>query len=1248
MVRLLLFFILALITSDGWATDYNRTINWLKNDQRKAGLPADFPEFEGNVLSDKSRVPYWIESFELKSGNAEVIVQDPKFEPVDYLVNNSDLIREEKLNYWTESGTSAGQSFLRLTINPFIRKNNQLEKLVSFKIKIQEGSEALKSARQSYTWKASSILKSGKWVKIRTKAKGIYKITFDQLKSWGFSNPDEVSLYGNGGYMLPSLNSELAVDDLNACQVIKSKDNLGRDCIFFYSTGSIPLIQNLENRRLKHQQNYYSTDTYFYLSDRGNVQPVVKEKEITTPADRQLLNFPNYAYSEKELLNLIASGSRWFGEHFLAGSSQTVSFNLENPDLAIPAAFTISVAGKSSAANSLSISLNGKSENDISFQPIDVSDPTVYYADDRVAEFSEILSSKTPQVKLTYNATNSSSDAWLDFVSVNYTSQLIMNSDVFSFRGRGSEGAIQVTEFAVSGDKLMNTTRVLDVTNTTTITELPAIFSGGQLKVKSSSTSLHEYVAFNTTGTIPSPDLVGNVANQDLHAEEPAEFLIVSYPGFLSEANDLAAFHRDHDEMNVKVVTPEMIYNEFSGGLADPSGIRNYFRMCYDRGKQSGKNTLKYILLLGDGTYDNRNILGKNLNLIPTYQSDNSLSPTESFVTDDFFVFLDENEGGYSGIVDLGIGRIPARTSMEVKNVINKIKGYHQQESMGNWRNVVTFIGDDEDNSTHMSQAESLANFVNNSYPAFYTDKIYFDAYRQVSTSGGEKYPDVTASINNRVKQGTLVMNYTGHANEKSLAAENVLDVGIINSWTNLRRLPIFVTATCEFSRFDADETSAGEQILFNPVGGGIGLFSTTRLVYSGANFVLNSKFFRYIFEKDQNGNNLRLGDVMRLAKASANTGINQLNFTLLADPALQLANPNLQVKTSSINGKNVQATSDTIRSLSVVTVKGFVADSKGAKLTTFNGEIIPTVYDKAMQVKTLGNAGQEKFDYSVQSNIIYRGLATVKNGDFEFSFFVPKDISYKLDKGKILYYAYNDSLDAQGYYDNFMIGGSTNSNIADMVGPDVKLFLNSESFLDGDEVSASSILIAKITDQTGINTAGTGIGHDITAILDDDNSNVIVLNDYFQASKDKYTEGSIVYPLNQLSDGPHTLKIKVWDVLNNSSEKVIHFVVKDDFRIESVVCYPNPMMEQTSFVFTHNQPDETFEVTLEVFESSGSRVDLVQTRLGSEGTKSQPLEWVPSSRFVKMKPGAYFYRIQASSRGKAGSVSGKLLFLYR
>jgi len=1250
MIKLLLFCGLLITTINSWSADYHRKINWDRNTQNDDPTKTAPLEFKGSIVIDQSRLPYWVENFDLNSSDIEVSINDAIFEPIQNLsVALGDSVGSE-VKFKTEIGSSEGRSMLRLTIFPFVRRNNQIERLVEFSVSVVEKNpNQLKSASSVYNWQATSILRSGKWVKIKTTDKGIYKITFDQLKQWGFSNPDQVAMYGNGGYMLPVLNKDIRTDDLSTYPVLKGKDNAGKDCLFFYSTGNLRISEDPVTGIITHQQNYYSTETYFYLSDQGTIRTIEKTAEVTEIAGKKIDSFTNYVFYEKEDTCLLSSGSQWFGEEFNPAQLRTINLTLENADLTKSAQFVVSTAARSSSASNMNVSVNGIALNNISFQGLRVTDPTSYFADGQISKSSVLVPAENLQVKLTYNAFNTTSRAWLDYISVNYKSFLKMTSDVYSFRGKGNDGTVQVSEFALNGAS--SATKIFDVTDITNTFEIPAVYADGQLKFKSNSSVSREYVAFNPGGTIPVPELVGTgiVGNQNLHASDLSEMIIVSNSELLSAANELAEFHRNMDGMKVQVVTPEVIYNEFSGGLPDPSGLRNYFRMCYDLGKQSGKNTLKYILLMGDGSYDNRNIRGKNHNLLPTFQSANSLSPTESFVTDDFFVFLDEEEGGSQGIVDLGIGRIPANTLKQAKNVIDKINNYHQQESMGNWRNVVTFIGDDEDGNTHMNQAESLASFVNKMYPGFFTDKIYLDAYKQLSTSGGEKYPDVTSAINNRVKQGTLVMNYTGHANEKNLADENVLDIGIINSWSNYNRLPIFVTATCEFSRFDSDETSAGEEILFSPQGGGIGLFSTTRLVYSGANFVLNSKFFNYIFEKDEQGKSLRLGDVMRKAKAAANTGTNQLNFSLLADPAMRLANPNYQVKTTSINGKNVETQTDTIRTLSVVTVKGYVADNNGVKLSSFNGEIIPTVYDKALHVETLGNAGQSPMSYTVQNNIIYKGLASVKNGEFEFSFFVPKDVSYKLDKGKILYYAYNESVDAQGYFDGFYVGSSSNSTIADSGGPDVELFLNSDSFKDGGQVSASSVLIANISDETGINTSGTGIGHDITAVLDDDYSNIMNLNDYFQADKDLYTSGKIVFPLTNLAEGEHNIKVKVWDVLNNSSEVEIRFVVKDDFRIETVACYPNPMQEQTKFIFTHNQPDESFDVTLEVFSSSGSLVDSFQAKVGSTGTESLPFEWVPTERSVKMKAGVYVYRLTVTTNDKKiSSGSGRLVYIYR
>lgn len=1235
-------FLTFLLFLNAWSEQFDRKLNWTNGDRY----------FDGCTVLDRLGIPYYIENVSVPDQSVRVVIQNAIFETLaDSLIAFRDSIPAE-LKYKTEAGFSDGRCILRLTVCPFIRKDNHIEKLVAFSYALSSDGLHLKSASTGYNWKSKSVLASGKWIKISVKDKGVFKITYDQLKQWGFSNPDQVAMYGNGGYMLPVLNKDIAFDDLNAYPVLKGKDGAGKDCLFFYSTGNIRITEDAKTGLLSHKQNYYSTETYFYLTDQGNIKTIDKTAEISATADRQVSAFNNYTYYEKEGVNLLSSGSRWFGEIFNPGQSQTFSITLDNPDLTKPVQVAISAAGRSSSASTMNVTVNSNSKDNIVFYPVDVNNPTEYYAADLTSTFSDQLNSKSVQVKLTYQAGNNTSNAWLDYISVNYTALLSMSSDVFYFRGKGAEGTYKVSEFVLNGTS--SNTKIVDVTDFNNSFEVPSTLSGGQSKIKSNATTTREYVAFNTNGSISSPELVGTVSNQNLHGNSSPEMIIVSTSSLISVANSIAELHRENDNMTVEVVTPDLVYNEFSGGLPDPSGLRNYFRMYYDRGAQSGTGgSLKYVLLLGKGSYDNRNILGKNHNLLPTYQADESLLPTESFVTDDFFAFLDEGEGGSQGIVDLGIGRIPAENLTDAKAVVAKILNYYKPVSIGNWRNVVTFIADDgnmadEYTNIHTEQADNLAQFVNSNYPAFYTDKIYFDSFKRIVSSGGEKYPDVNQAIQNRLKQGTLVMNYTGHANARVLADEDVLDIASIKSLSNYNRLPIFVTATCEFSRFDADEPSAGETILFHAQGGGIGLFSTTRTVYSGANFELNRKFFDYIFEKDNQGNNLRLGDIMRKAKAAANTGTNQLSFTLLADPAIRPANPGYQVKTSSINGKDASTQTENISPLSVVTVKGYIADANGAKISSYNGEVIPSVYDKAQIVETLGNAGQTPMSYKVQTNLIYKGLATVKDGEFEFSFVVPKDVAFKLDKGKILYYAYNETTDAKGYFDGFYIGGAPERTITDNKGPEIEPFLNTTSFKDGDQVGASSVLIANVTDETGINTSGIGIGHDITAVLDGDYSNIMVLNDYFQSDKDDYNSGKIVYPLSDLSEGEHTLTLKVWDVLNNSSEVEIHFVVKDDFRIESASCYPNPMQGQTKFVFRHNYPDESFTVKVDVFQITGSLIDSFTTTVGSSGTESLPIDWVPSDRNIRMRAGVYLFRLTATtSKGIVADGSGRLVFVY-
>ncbi len=544
-----------------------------------------------------------------------------------------------------------------------------------------------------------------------------------------------------------------------------------------------------------------------------------------------------------------------------------------------------------------------------------------------------------------------------------------------------------------------------------------------------------------------------------------------------------------------------------------------------------------------------------------------------------------------------------------------------------------------------MSNSEELNNLINQKYNGFYTKKIYFDSYQQISTSGGNSFPDVTTDINQSINDGALIFNYIGHANPKYLANEKVLEINDILKWNNSRALPLFVTATCEFGRFDGDDVSAGEQVLLNPNGGGIGLFTTTRMVYSSNNQNLSKNFFSNIFKLDENEDKLRLGDVMKNAKNSTND-TNKFNFSLLADPALRLSFPKYKVVTKTINNAGIDTTEITIGALDKVTIKGEVVDNNGSLRSNFNGDITTTIYDKPDTVETLNNDGDGSYKYPVQNNVIYKGSASVTNGEFELSFIVPKDISYNVGQGRILYYTSNGEDDGNGSTTHFNIGGSSANPVIDNNAPEMGLYINNENFKSYDKVSSNVLLLVNLFDESGINTVGTGIGHDLVAVLDSDYTNQIVLNEFYSSEQNSYQRGKIIYPISNLTPGKHKIWVKVWDIQNNSTEKEIYFIVEDGFKITKVQPVPNPVSVYTDFDITHNLPGETFDVTIDIYNLAGQRIDQVEETISSNKTTDMAVRWnVYESSIPLYSNQMLVYRVTLKNQeGLSATGVGRLL----
>jgi hypothetical protein len=1219
--------------------------------------------FQGASYELNTLLPNFYEVIKIANNSEyEVELKNPVFQSFD----PEELREMTEINELPEDiqirqsyATLRKEAHLQVSISP-VRRNaasGVVEVLSSFSLQLIPKPVDKKSGNGFNQFHAEqSLLSSGTWIKIKIEDDGIYRLSYEELIGMGLGDPASVRLYGYGEGMLPLDNMTPRYDDLreNAIYMEKgSDDKFGpNDFILFHGRSPHIWKYDEQTKFFQREIHAYSDYNYYFLtSDLGSGKQITDTLVPAGSPDLTVSTFDEHIHYELDDINVIKSGREWYGEHFDINTNQTFPFSIPGLVMDDPLRMKVSVIARATDETSYQIYADQQSLGTIKLAgtSFTYSAPFARAASDT---FAFITSSSDISINLRYLKNAPSAEGWLNFISLNARRDLDFSNDFLYFRDSRSVSQGQVCEFSLSGAS--SSTRVWDVTNPTDVKGISGILNGNTFLFKTETSLMREFVAFDMSGSFLKPeyegDDVGIISNQNLHALRAKNYVVISHPDFLSQARQLAAYRHDNDGLDTVVVTPGQIYNEFSSGTPDVSAIRDFLKMLYDRAGIEDEIP-KYVLLFGDGSYDNKGTGINNTNFIPTYQSLNSISQTGSFVTDDFFGLLDDDEGGSSGMVDIGIGRFPVSTLEEATNLLNKTISYDRDDRMGDWRNSICFIGDDEDGNLHMRQADELAQYVESQYPDFTIGKIYLDAYSQVSTPSGARYPDVNEALNQRISKGALIINYTGHGGATGLAHERILTIDDVVSWDNAEKLPLFMTATCEFSRFDEYEsTSAGEMVLLNPQGGGIALLTTTRLVYAGPNHELNERFYEYVFEKNASNENHRLGDIIRLTKNASTGGINKRNFTLLGDPAIMLAYPKNKVRVTSINGRPVSGSLDTLKALSRVTVSGLVENQQGTLMSEFNGILYPAVYDKNSSITTLSNDGNPSFQFSLRNRLLYKGKATVNNGIFNFSFIVPKDIAYNYGYGKFSFYSSGSKEDASGSFDQVTIGGSADSVNIDTEGPVISLYMNDQNFVFGGMTDSSPELLVFASDSNGVNTIGSGIGHDITAILDQDASSTIVLNDYYEADTDSYQSGKVRYPLNGLEAGNHSLKVKVWDVYNNSSEEVLEFIVntENELVLSHVLNYPNPFTTHTQFFFEHNQADQDLYVLIHVFTVTGKLVKTIEKQVPSSGYRTSPIDWDGLDDFgSRIGRGVYIYRVKVrSALGHVAEKYEKLVIL--
>jgi Peptidase family C25 len=1253
-----------------------RNIHWLPPVSGSSKNDKPVLRFRNAVYNDPiAGLPIYSELIPISyiTENAKISIINPEFLPVDSL--EKIILGAAKLDTLikvkSETATSRGQRFLQVSFIP-IRRNpisGEFERLIRFGFSVSNLSPNLKSTgimRRAYA--PHSLLSSGKWLKVKVDNTGIYKLSYNQLKTLGFSNPQNIRIYGNGGAMLPIENSVPRIDDLAEIPLRFIEATAGKftsgDFVLFYVPGIVSWTYNQTDNFYYHSLHKFSNFAYCFITESlGPSDEIPVRPGSSSTPDHDITTFDDYAEHEIDAVNLIHSGSEWYGELFDLNNSYDFTFNFPNLSLIDSVKLYVRLVGRYSDNTTFSLQLNNQALPDVFINGVSLFDETDDYASIGILQAGTKVNSENLDLNIVYNNSGlQASQGWLDFIDINVRRSLQMNGDALTFRNSKMIGSGRIGRYLINN--MSTGMAVWDVTDMHHPFEVQLSGVGQQAQFAAPTDSLHEYIAFNPQGNFPSPISTGPDVgwlseNQDLHSLEGADLVIVTHPLFVKQAQELAQLHQTMDHMNVIVATTSQVYNEFSSGAQDVSAVRDFMKMIYDRGKSSG-HLPSYLMLVGDGSFDNKSDIATtgNADYILTYESPNSLTQNISFVSDDFYGLLDDDEGGYTGLLDIGVGRLPVQDTMHASAIVQKIKKYLDPGNRKDWRNVVTFIGDDGDDNLHMGQADQLATYIEFNYSGFAIEKIYLDAYQEVASPTGASYPGVESAIQQRIQNGALIINYTGHGNEIGLSHEKILQDNTIQNLDNQEKLPLFVTATCEFSRFDdmktisnsryGDATSAGEHLLLNPNGGGIALLSTTRLVYSGPNFTLNEQFYQFAFEQDNLGHRYKLGDLLRLTKNASGPGTNKLNFTLLGDPALALAYPEFTITTDSINHKAIAHFGDTLKAYSLINIKGHLADSTGKLISGFNGSVFPVVYDKAAHITTLNNDGTGAFYFQTYNSILFRGQATVTNGYFSFSFIVPKDINYSIGPGKIVYYANSSIGDAHGFLEGVNIGGILNNPPSDEQGPSLQLFMNDTGFVNGGITNENPFLLALISDTNGINTTGTGIGHDITLSLD--GADKIYANDYYQTISDSYSRGSLKYPFSQLSPGPHIIDVKVWDSYNNSSEGSINFVVvlSNQLVISDLINFPNPFNSETRFEFKHNRPNENLTVTINIYSTSGQLERSLGTILNTDGFGSPSISWDGTDfNGQLLGRGIYIYRVSVSTQnGEITQKSGKLMLV--
>ena len=1195
--------------------------------------------------------------------------------PVDYIIDENSLqvtnivyesISESKIGDLSKSEinntikasvkaiNSRDQNYCYLSFSPIIKDESGYKKVLSLNYYFNKTSFGNKLVSTNSTSAiANSVLSTGTWKRFYVEKSGVYKITKSFLFDLGFNpnsiDPQKIQIYGLGGKMAPLSNNAPYPNDLieNAIQVAGESDGAFNDddYILFYGEG-------MDNWSAENNTNLnlYADKSYYYITvGATNGKRINAISEPTGTPTTTITSFDDYQFHEVDLINIGRLGRTWFGEDFSTKNEQTFDFSFPNIDTNTPASIAIHTGANSVVTTSFVATANGANLGTLNMVDVTLNSGKAA-AEGNLPSNTTFPATTNISIKLNYNNNGvPTSKGYLDYICIKAKSNLVGYGKQFRFSYNAASTLTGIGQYQFS-----NTTGISQVWDITDIYNIGSYANNGQsnFSFKTILGQAKNYIALDLSDTYsPSKDSNPSVANQNLKGTifnnnqgvfQDIDYLIITPRSLNPQAEKLANFHRNYSGINVKVVNLDLIYQEFGGGKQDIGAIRNFIKYVYQNASSSAKK-VKYVNLFGDASFDFKDRIRNNTNIVPIYHAVNSYYETAaSFSSDDYFVMMDSNEGnldiGY-GAPDIAVGRMLISSAQQAEEMVNKVIEYYDIKSYGSWRNNYVAISDDTDkNGDGVLQAaqNTLTDVIYANTPNVNFKKIILDAYQQETSAGGDRYPKAKEELNNYFEKGALVFNFLGHGGEDGLTGERLWDKPDGSNYYNQYKYPLFITITCQFTRFDNPfRPTAGEYTYWNPKGGAISLVSTTREISYAFDFNTSLSSFLYSFG---NAPRVSIAEALRLAKSVSNADGSAVRVTsYIGDPALMLAIPKPNIVLTKINDVPITQPIDDLKALSYVKLSGEVHDENGLLMSNFNGEVAINVFDKNYTQMTLNNDGYSPpIALNSLGETIFRGNASVSNGLFEIGFVVPKDIKIPLGNGRVSFYAKKNQVleDKSGHNFTIKIGGINTNAVADVTPPRVRLYMNDETFVNGGITNESPFFLAFLEDENGINTA-SGIGHDIVAILDGDETKPYILNDYYETELNNYRIGKIRFPFRNLTAGLHTITFKAWDVYNNFISTEIQFVVANsqDISLSNVLNYPNPFVNYTQFWFSHNKPFEPLEVQVQVMTITGKIVKTINQIVSTEGFLSREITWDGKDDFGdKIGKGVYIYKLTVRS----------------